>query len=293
MNYYKRHLGDYAKDTSGLTMTEHGAFTLLLDLYYASEQAFDKEDAMRVCRPSSPSEAKAVEYVLRKFFIVDDAGLYRNERADAEIQKAHAKAESNREVGKKGGRPAKSGNPKETMMVSGSNQEETQTVPKNNPSHYSTTPLLQKSEEQVHRPADAGPLPDRFAEFWQAYPDKTGRKPCAEKWKAKRLNAEADRIIADVRARAANDRKWLDGFIPNPLTYLNQERWNDPIQPRGSGPPAGPMGKQMSGVLALLEQANGSVDSAGSVNRVSEVVRLEPRRLPSGGVADDDRQSVG
>ncbi len=30
MNYYERHLGDYAKDTAHLTMIEHGAYTLLL-----------------------------------------------------------------------------------------------------------------------------------------------------------------------------------------------------------------------------------------------------------------------
>ena len=151
MNYYKRHLGDYAKDTNGLTMTEHGAFTLLLDRYYASEQPFDKEDAMRVCRPASPAEAKAVEYVLRKFFTLDDAGMYRNDRADAEIQKAQTKAEVNREVGKKGGRPAKSGNPKETQTVLKQNPDEnpegTQDEPIGNPSHYSITPLLQKEEK--------------------------------------------------------------------------------------------------------------------------------------------------
>lgn len=149
MNYYKRHLGDYAKDTNGLTMTEHGAFTLLLDRYYASEQPFDKEDAMRVCRPASPAEAKAVEYVLRKFFTLDDAGMYRNDRADAEIQKAQTKAEVNREVGKKGGRPAKSGNPKETQTVLKQNPDEnpegTQDEPIGNPSHYSTTPRKKRT----------------------------------------------------------------------------------------------------------------------------------------------------
>ncbi len=172
MNYYKRHLGDYAKDTNGLTMTEHGAFTLLLDRYYASEQPFDKEDAMRVCRPASPAEAKAVEYVLRKFFTLDDAGMYRNDRADAEIQKAQTKAEVNREVGKKGGRPAKSGNPKETQTVLKQNPDEnpegTQDEPIGNPSHYSITPLRKKRTPVV--PASGDVVAVVLAAYHEALP---------------------------------------------------------------------------------------------------------------------------
>ena len=30
MNYYERHLGDYARDTAHLSMMEHGAYGLLL-----------------------------------------------------------------------------------------------------------------------------------------------------------------------------------------------------------------------------------------------------------------------
>ena len=145
MNYYKRHLGDYARDAGHLSLTEHGAFTLLLDRYYASERPFDRDDAIRVCRPATPAETKAVDYVLRKFFVQDESGTYRNERADAEIQKASAKAERNREVGSMGGRPVKSGNPQGTMMVSENNHDGSEPEPKNNPSHYSTTPRKKRT----------------------------------------------------------------------------------------------------------------------------------------------------
>lgn len=77
----------------------------------------------------------------------------------------------------------------------------------------------------------------RFSEFWEVYPKRVGKKPAAEKWKAKGLDARADEIIADVKRRAAEDGRWLEGFAPDPLTYLNQERWQDDIQPRR--PPAG------------------------------------------------------
>ncbi len=76
---------------------------------------------------------------------------------------------------------------------------------------------------------------DAFAEFWSMYPKRVKRKPCRVKWKAKGLDARAVEIIADVRNRIANDGRWLDGFVPDPLTYITQERWDDELQPRRNG----------------------------------------------------------
>ena len=45
VNYYERHLGDYARDTAHLTMVEHGAYTLLLDRYYATESPIPADQA--------------------------------------------------------------------------------------------------------------------------------------------------------------------------------------------------------------------------------------------------------
>lgn len=73
--------------------------------------------------------------------------------------------------------------------------------------------------------------PSRFDEFWSAYPSKKGKKPALDLWKRKRLDNKADDLIADVKLRNSSDRKWINGFIPNASTYLNQERWNDEIEP--------------------------------------------------------------
>ena len=45
MNYYKRHLGDYAKKAGHLSTWEHGAYTLILDAYYDRELAPTLEEA--------------------------------------------------------------------------------------------------------------------------------------------------------------------------------------------------------------------------------------------------------
>jgi len=48
VNYYKRHLGDYAKDTRHLSMMEHGAYGILLDHYYATEKAIPNDLCERI-----------------------------------------------------------------------------------------------------------------------------------------------------------------------------------------------------------------------------------------------------
>lgn len=72
-------------------------------------------------------------------------------------------------------------------------------------------------------------LPDGFARFWKAYPRKENRKKALTAWKAKRLEAKADELVADVEARKARHRPWLEGVIPHATTYINGARWEDEI----------------------------------------------------------------
>jgi phage replication O-like protein O len=63
-----------------------------------------------------------------------------------------------------------------------------------------------------------------FDSFWSAYPTKVEKKKSLAAWKKAKPN------ITEVLAALAwqvKSKKWIDGFIPNPTTYLNGERWND------------------------------------------------------------------
>lgn len=135
MNYYEHHLGDYAKDTAHLTMLEHGAYRLLLDRYYGTEQGIPGDQAHRVARARTREEKAAVDAVLSEFFTLAD-GVWKNGRAEEEIAKAQAKINASQENGKKGGRPrkAKPGSETETQeeptgLFPGS-ETETQTNPR-------------------------------------------------------------------------------------------------------------------------------------------------------------------
>ncbi len=138
LNYYKRHIGDYAAATRHLTILEHGVYALLMDVYYGNERPLpDSIDAVaRLIGARSKDEKAAVAVVLREFFVNDD-GQWHQTRCDEEIAAKNEKAAFNRTVGRTGGRPRKQKT--ETLTVSENNpngfQNKTDTVSENNPSH--------------------------------------------------------------------------------------------------------------------------------------------------------------
>ncbi|HSH72360.1 MAG TPA: hypothetical protein VK974_04805 [Methylophilaceae bacterium] len=71
----------------------------------------------------------------------------------------------------------------------------------------------------------------RFEEFWMLWPKsprKVAKASCEKKWRAKKLDGIADRIMEHLKA-ISKTKQWLDGFDPAPSTYLSQGRWGDEI----------------------------------------------------------------
>lgn len=101
MNFYKHHIGDYAQATSHLSFVEDAAYSRLLRKYYAEEKPIpaDLKAACRLVGARTKEEKEAVETVLEEFFKLDaDENVWRNKRADEEIAKANAQAETNRRI---------------------------------------------------------------------------------------------------------------------------------------------------------------------------------------------------
>lgn len=100
-------------------------------------------------------------------------------------------------------------------------------------------------QDQCEQEAEPAPPPvkkakdgifayDGFDAFWSAYPDckrKYAKSKCREKWRAKGLaNRKAE--VMDGLARWKRTDEWTkDGgaFIPAPEVWLNQERWEAPV----------------------------------------------------------------
>lgn len=96
MNFYQRHLGDYARDAGYLSLVEHGAYTLLLDWYYSNEKPIPRELAFGICKASSRAEKQAVDRVLRSFFQWDSDSGWRHKRVEEEIARLTEKREKAR-----------------------------------------------------------------------------------------------------------------------------------------------------------------------------------------------------
>jgi hypothetical protein len=70
-----------------------------------------------------------------------------------------------------------------------------------------------------------------FDEFWAVWPKgmrKVSKQLCERKWKNRCMDDEAETIIAHVKyMKTTQDWRKDDGaFVPMPLTYLNQMRWD-------------------------------------------------------------------
>jgi len=109
MNYYQRYMGDYQGKTQALSLAEHGAYTMLLDIYYLTEKPLpaDLKSLYRLCRAMDKNEQEAVRRVSESFFYIGEDGHLHNDRADDEIERARPRMEASSSNGKKGGRPRK------------------------------------------------------------------------------------------------------------------------------------------------------------------------------------------
>jgi uncharacterized protein YdaU (DUF1376 family) len=97
MHYYKRNLGDYAKKAGRLSMLQHGAYTLLIDACYDREQFPTRDEAIDWTWASSTAEIEAVDFVLRKFFVLEN-GFYVQKRIQDELASYHATSETNKRI---------------------------------------------------------------------------------------------------------------------------------------------------------------------------------------------------
>lgn len=150
MNYYKRHIGDYLKDTAHLSLLEHGIYTRLLDVYYTRESAIPEAQAARLIGARSEAEREAMQLVLEEFFELRD-GLWIQHRCERELAEKEIKAETNRVNGKRGGRPKKT-TEQEPKQVANENPEETQPVSDENPNGFCSETQTEPTENLSHKP---------------------------------------------------------------------------------------------------------------------------------------------
>lgn len=198
LNFYKRYPADYGKKTARLTLAQHGAYTLLLDELYSTEQGLpaEFEELYRICRAMDKAEQSAVRFVADRHFPLASDGLRHNGRASEEIAEAAPAIEAARLNGKKGGRPKKETKQKPTGFPE-DNQGATQDEPGSKaPQSSDNSTSLRSVESRASRlPADWTPSDDlrawatterpdldisrtteKFRDYWVGVSGKSGRK---------------------------------------------------------------------------------------------------------------------
>jgi hypothetical protein len=106
-----------------------------------------------------------------------------------------------------------------------------------------------------------------FELFWAAWPKhhrKAARAQCLSRWKAKNLHEVASQIIGHVqRLKQSNEwRKDSGQYVPAPLTYLNQGRWEAPL-------------------VTVTEATTTAVPDAEATARALALDRMHPKTPPS------------
>jgi uncharacterized protein YdaU (DUF1376 family) len=123
------YVADYLADTSHLTVTEHGAYLLLIMHYWRNCGLPADEGKLARIVKCTAKEWAQIRDTIAEFFDED----WSHKRIDEELASARASIERNRINGRKGGRPKKGnppGNPEETHRVT---QTEPSGYPKHNP----------------------------------------------------------------------------------------------------------------------------------------------------------------
>jgi uncharacterized protein YdaU (DUF1376 family) len=239
MNFYRRFVGDWLRDTTSLSMMQDGAYSRLVDVHFATEKGLplDKKMVYRMARAVSRSERRAVDFVLKKFFQRGPGG-YTQKRVLEEINYATARISAARENGKRGGRPRQKQNPMGSSSKPSSNPTGLFTEPsglsdgnpepnlaKSYPDSRYQTPDALAGNRSLTR-ADSDTL---FQKFWSDYPRKIRKRETHSAWRAL---SEPDRIAAiEALATFKASSQWREEngkFIPSPHRFLSDKRFENP-----------------------------------------------------------------
>jgi len=201
MHYYTHNIGDYRRDTSHLTLLEHGVYRQVLDQYYLNEKPIDLDTTKleRILNIKTEEEKNALANVLQDFF-VKTKNHYVHKRCDIAIEEYQSKSE----------KASKAANIRWAKDKSNSNAD---AMPTNNQEPLTINHITNKPDYDI-----------QFDAFWIMYPKKVGKEAARKAWLKNKPNI--DSVIKAVQWQE-HSSQWKKGYIPNPATYINQHRWLD------------------------------------------------------------------
>lgn len=240
MHYYRRNLGDYAKKTGRLSMLQHGAYTLLIDACYDRERFPTLDEAIEWTWASTKEELEAVEFVLRRFFALED-GVYVQKRIQEEIAEYREKSKKNQRIAMEREANRKKKTASGAPVVHGSSPDGHEAPPNHKPLTTNQEPIKNPSSTAAQSDEDAGealnpsksaPEDPEFEAAWAAYPKRIGGNPkrdALRAWRARvKEGVPAEVMHAGVERYAAH----LKATGKSGTEYVMQaQRFFGPSQP--------------------------------------------------------------
>lgn len=235
MNYYERHIGDYLKDTSHLSLLEHGIYTRLMDVYYTREGPILESEAARLIGARSKDEKAALKAVLAEFFDLVD-GCHVQHRCEVEIarfqdKQRKAAASANARWAQHATHTERNANASPNAMRTHSEGNAPRARPQS-PVTSNQYPPTPRKRGSVHD------FPPGFDRFWEAYPKHTAKPKAAQAFARIKPDDELLRRMLAAIDRQRTSLQWTrDGgqFVPHPSTWLNGRRWEDDPEPSSAG----------------------------------------------------------
>jgi len=193
-----------------LSLLEHGCYRQMLDQYYLNELpiSLDIQKISRLLNARTKDEQDAIQNVLNDFFIKTEDG-YVHRRCEVEIEQYNLKSKAAQDNAKK------RWDAKAMPTQCEGNAELCEPIANHKPLTINYKPLT-----NINTIGD-------FDLFWQAYPKKVGKSAAQKVWN--KLLPNIDDCLKAI-AWQRETSQWFKNngqFIPNPATWLNQERWMD------------------------------------------------------------------
>jgi len=226
LHYYQFSIGDYRRDTTHLTLLEHGIYRQLLDTYYLSESPLCADDAilMRTHSIRTPDEIQAYKNVINDFFFLHE-NAYHHKGCDKIIEKYRAKSE------------------KASLSARARWDKDANALRTQSDRYANHKPITNNQEPITNiKPSRKKPALDDvcqsdFDVFWSSYPKKTGKDAALKAWKLKKPRIDDVMFALSWQRNSEQWQKNGGQFIPNPATYINQGRWQDePVQESEEAP---------------------------------------------------------
>ena len=254
MFYFKFHIGDYRRETSHLTLLEHGVYMSLMSTYYASEQPLPKDERqlLRLAGARTEEEKQAVIDVVNEFFIPTETHWVHS-RIDFELREYQSKADVNRKNGKKGGRPKKNSpqkpneNPSGYDSLENKTQTDSETKPNENPdetlTHKPINPLTNKTIN--NKSSNNDDLVVQVFTYWQKVFNKNRTKLDAKRKSKIKARLADGRTLIEIQTAIDNCSKsefhTTNGHIDIELICRDDSKFesflsrsNKPIQPQNN-----------------------------------------------------------